>query len=46
MLACIDQLIARRENRSSTTATYSQPSAVHRYVKSATHFWFGADATN
>jgi hypothetical protein len=28
MLACIDQPTARREYRSSTTATYSQPSAV------------------
>lgn len=30
----IDQPTMRRENRSSTTAKYSQPSAVQMYVKS------------
>lgn len=39
---CIDQSTTRREYRPSTTATYSQPAVVHRYVKSATHFRLGA----
>jgi hypothetical protein len=30
----IDQPTTRRENRSSTTDRYSQPSPVHRYVMS------------
>ena len=41
-----DQPTMRREYRSSTTAAYNQPSAVQMYVKSATHFWYGASAWN
>ena len=37
MVALIDQPTTRRENKSSTAATYSQPSAVQMYVKSAIH---------
>jgi len=40
----IDHPTTRRENKSSTTATNSHPSAVQRQVKSATHFRFGAVA--
>src|SRR5262249_25281108 len=36
---------SRREKRSITAATYSQPSAVHTYVKSAIHLPLGADAS-
>jgi hypothetical protein len=38
MLDCIDQPTTRLEYKSSTAATYNQPSAVQMYVKSATHF--------
>src|SRR5262244_2690049 len=43
--ALIDQPTTRREKRSITAATYSQPSAVHTYVKSAIHLRLGADAS-
>src|SRR5262245_1485194 len=43
--ALIDQPTTRRENRSMTAATYSQPSAVQTYVKSAIHLRLGADAS-
>lgn len=43
--ALIDQPTTRLENRSSTTAKYSQPCAVQMYVKSATQRWFGAAAS-
>src|SRR6266536_3067350 len=33
-----------RENRSRSTATYSQPSVVQTYVVSLTHFVLGSDA--
>ena len=39
--AFIDQPTTRRENRSMTAATLSQPSAVQTYVKSAIHLRFG-----
>jgi hypothetical protein len=42
MRSAIAQPTTRREYRSITTARYSQPSSVHRYVMSPTHFWFGA----
>src|SRR5262249_20592889 len=44
--ALIDQPTTRRENRSMTAATYSQPSAVQTYVKSAIHLRLGADASD
>ena len=44
MVALIDQPTTRRENKSSTAATYSQPSAVQMYVKSAIHLRLGAGA--
>jgi hypothetical protein len=44
MAALIDQPTTRRENRSTTTATYSHPSAVQIYVKSAIHRRLGAGA--
>ena len=34
MAALIDQPTTRRENKSTTAATYSHPSAVQIYVKS------------
>src|ERR671936_118904 len=40
------QPITRRENTSSTTARYSQPSHVRTYVMSPTHSSSGADAVN
>src|SRR5216684_4155830 len=43
--ALIDQPTTRREKRSTTAATYSQPSAVHTYVKSAIHLRLGAGAS-
>jgi hypothetical protein len=45
-LAFIDQPITAREYRSSTTARYSQPSAVRRYVMSVTHAWSGCSTVN
>src|SRR4029079_16068694 len=42
--ALIDQPTTRRENRSTTAATYSHPSAVQIYVKSAIHRRLGAGA--
>ena len=45
MVALIDQPTTRRENRSSTAATYSHPSAVQIYVKSAIHLRLGAGAS-
>ena len=45
MVALIDQPTTRRENRSSTAATYSHPSAVQMYVKSAIHLRLGAGAS-
>ena len=43
MVASIDQPTIRRENRSSTTARYSHPSAVGKYVMPAAHATFGPD---
>ncbi len=37
----IDQPITARDHRSMTTARYSQPSSVRKYVMSPAHFWFG-----
>jgi len=34
----------RRLNTSTTNATYTTPDHVEQYVKSHTHFWFGAVA--
>ncbi len=31
-------------HRSMTTARYSQPSSVRKYVMSPAHFWFGPPA--
>jgi len=45
MTALIDQPTTRRENRSITAATYSQPSAVQTYVKSAIHLRLGQAAS-
>ncbi len=36
----------RRENTSTTKATYSQPCQVDTYVKSDTHSWLGRCALN
>src|SRR5437762_12328949 len=41
----IDQPTTRRERRSMTAATYSQPSVVQRYVKSAIHLRLCAGAS-
>ena len=38
----IDQPITARDHRSMTTARYSQPSSVRKYVMSPAHFWFRA----
>ena len=46
MLLPINQPTTRCENRSITTATKSQPSAVQTEVKSATHSWFCRVAPN
>ena len=46
MLLLIYQPTTRRENKSITTATKSQPSAVQTEVKSATHSWFCRVAAN
>src|SRR6266568_7284741 len=43
-MAAIDHPTTRRENRSSTTARYSHPSAVQMYVVSATHLVLGSAA--
>src|SRR5262249_49536296 len=43
--ALMNQRTTRRENRSMTAATYSKPSAVQTYVKSAIHLRLGADAS-
>src|SRR5262245_24610691 len=42
ILSLIDQPMARLEKRSKTTARYSHPSLVERYVMSVTHARFGA----
>jgi len=39
---CIDQPLTRRENRSTTTARYSQPSWVRIWVMSVTQLSLGA----
>ena len=43
---CMDQPMTRRENRSTTTARYSQPSWVRMCVISVTHASFGVAVLN